>query len=59
MIKFDDKIALNKDKTGDLRDVEKLLPTRRSSTNTKLTMASIKADYDPEKQWIFPHQRAE
>ena len=56
---FDDKIArvyiaLNREKTGNLEELEYLLPTRKNPRSTKLTMASIKADYNPEKQWIFP-----
>ena len=31
-----------------------MLPTRKNPRSTKLTIASIKADYNPEKQWIFP-----
>ena len=46
-------IAMNKDLTTEIEEIEHLLPTRKSGRDTKLKISAIKQDWDPRDKFEF------
>ena len=52
-------IVLNRDRTGNIRELGKTLPWRKKDGGTKPSMMGAmgtKLEDDPEIQWIFPEK---
>ena len=49
-------IAMNRDLTSDLEEIENLLPTRKSGRTTKLKIGAIEKDWDPQDKFQFKNQ---
>ena len=50
-------IAANSHLTGELEELEALLPVRKSNSKTELKMSALKSSWDPREKFIFREQK--